>query len=101
MKQLFLISIFLSFSSALCAADSPRKIEAEALNLVIQKYGKGLENRLKGTGSNPSYRTWYENECFVSVAAGTYEDYIWITLDWFSVNVCSGSAKIIESKIEN
>ncbi len=49
--------------------------EYEAINLVIQKYGKGLENRLKGTGLKPSYRSWYENDCFVSVAAGTHQEY--------------------------
>ena len=52
-----------------------REIEYKAINLVIQKYGKGLSNRLKGTGLKPSYRSWYDNECFVSVAAGTYKEY--------------------------
>ena len=70
MKLIFLISIFL-ISIPVFANDLQREIEYEAINLVIQKYGKGLSNRLKVTGLTPSYRSWYENECFVSVAAGT------------------------------
>ena len=48
-----------------------REIEYETINHVIKKYGKGLESRLKGTGANLSYRSWYENDFFVSIAAGT------------------------------
>ena len=75
-----------------------REIENEAINLVIKKYGKGLENRLKGTGVTPSYRSWYENDCFVSIAAGTYQEDNWSAMKWFSVNVCSESAEIMESE---
>ena len=75
-----------------------REIEYEAINLVIKKYGKGLENRLKGTGVTPSYRSWYENDCFVSIAAGTYQEDTWSAMKWFSVNVCSESAEIMESE---
>ena len=39
--------------------EKQREIENEAINLVVKKYGKGLENRLKGTGVTPSYRSWY------------------------------------------
>ena len=93
MKLIFLISMFL-ISIPVFADDLQREIEYEAINLVIQKYGKGLSNRLKGTGLKPSYRGWYENECFVSVAAGTYEEYKWSAIEWFSVNTCSYSAEI-------
>ena len=41
------------------ADEKQREIENEAINLVIKKYGKGLENRLKGTVVTPSYRIWY------------------------------------------
>ena len=51
-----------------------REIEYETINLVIKKYGKGLESRLRGPGANPSYRGWYENDFFVSIAAGTYQE---------------------------
>ena len=96
MKSCILASIILLITPSLLAGNRPKEIEYEALNIVIQKYGKGLENRLKGTELNPSYRTWYENDCFVSVAAGIYNEYSWRTLEWFSVNVCSASAEIIE-----
>ena len=96
MKCLLLTAIFL-ISMPVFADDIQRELEYKAINLVIQKYGKGLSNRLKGTGLNPSYRSWYENECFVSVAAGTYKEYNWSALKWFSVNTCSDSAEILES----
>ena len=80
------------------ADERQRQIEYEAINLVIKKYGKGLENRLKGTGVTPSYRSWYENDCFVSIAAGTYQEDTWSAMKWFSVNVCSESAEIMESE---
>lgn len=73
-----------------------REVEYEAINLVIQKYGKGLSNRLKGTGLKPSYRSWFENQCFVSVAAGSYQEYNWSSIEWFSVNVCSDYVEIDE-----
>jgi len=80
------------------ADEKQREIEIEAINLVIKKYGKGLENRLKGKGVTPSYRSWYENDCFVSVAAGTYQNSNWSSMQWFSVNVCSDYAEIMESE---
>ena len=94
MKRLLLTSIFL-ISIPVFADDIQRDIEYEAINLVIQKYGRGLSNRLKGTGLKPSYRSWYENVCFVSVAAGAHQEYNWSAMKWFSVNVCSGSAEIM------
>ena len=95
MKSLLLTSIFL-ISVPIFSDERKREIEYKAINLVIQKYGKGLSNRLKGTGLKPSYRSWYDNECFVSVAAGTYKEYSWSAINWFSVNVCSNSSEIIE-----
>tara|TARA_B100000886_G_scaffold101165_1_gene67217 strand:- start:203 stop:499 length:297 start_codon:yes stop_codon:yes gene_type:complete len=98
MKHLLIASILFLISFGAFADERQRKIEYEAINLVIRKYGKGLENRLKGTGENPSYRSWYENDCFVSIAAGTYQAGTWSAMNWFSVNVCSESAEIMESE---
>ena len=95
MRHLLIAPILFFISFGAFADERQRKIEYEALNLVIRKYGKGLENKLKGTGENPSYRTWYENDCFVSVAAGTFQENSWLALNWFSVNVCSGSAEVM------
>ena len=98
MKILLILSILFLLPLEVFADEKQREIEYEAINLVIRKYGKGLENRLKGTGENPRYRSWYENDCFVSIAAGTYQENNWSAIEWFSVNVCSGSAEIMESE---
>ena len=98
MKHLLIASILLFIPLGAFADVRQRQVEHEAMNLVINKYGKGLENRLKGTGLNPSYRSWYENDCFVSVAAGTFQESNWSSMDWFSVNVCSDSVEIMESE---
>ena len=98
MKRLLILVIFFLIPLEGYADERQRAIEYEAINIVISKYGKGLENRLKGTGENPSYRSWYENDCFVSIAAGTFQEKSWSSMEWFSVNVCSGSAEIMESE---
>ena len=98
MKRLLILSILLLIPIEAFTDERQREIEYEAINLVIRKYGKGLENRLKGTGENPSYRSWYENDCFVSIAAGTFQEKSWSAMEWFSVNVCSGYAEIMESE---
>ena len=98
MIPLLIASILFFIPQGGFADERQREIEYEALNLVIKKYGKGLENRLKGSGVTPSYRSWYENDCFVSIAAGTYQEDTWSAMEWFSVNVCSESAEIMESE---
>ena len=98
MKRLLILSFLFLIPLEAFADERQREIEYEAINIVIRKYGKGLENRLKGTGENPSYRSWYENDCFVSIAAGTYQEGTWSAMNWFSVNVCSESAEIMESE---
>ena len=86
MNRLLLILIFL-ISMPVFADYRQREIEYKAINLVIQKYGKGLSNRLKGTDLKPSYRSWYENECFVSVAAGTYKEYNWSAINLSLIHI--------------
>jgi len=98
MKRLLILSILFLINLGAYADERQREVEYEAINLVIEKYGKGLENRLKGTGLSPSYRSWYENDCFASVAAGTHKQDTWSQIKWFSVNVCSDSAEIIASE---
>ena len=98
MKRLLITSILFLISFGAFADESQRKIEYEAINLVIRKYGKGLENRLKGTELNPNYRSWYENDCFVSIAAGIYQEGNWSEMNWFSVNVCSEYVEKMESE---
>ena len=98
MKSLFIALILFFTPLGTFANERQRKIEYEAINIVIKKYGKDLENRFKETGATPSYRSWYENDCFVSIAAGTYQEDTWSAMKWFSVNVCSESAEIMESE---
>ena len=98
MKHLLIASILFFITLGAFADERQRQIEHEAINLVFKKYGKGLENRLKGTELNPNYRSWYENDCFVSVAAGTYQESNWSSMGWFSVNVCSDYAEIMKSE---
>ena len=98
MKNLLIASILFFIPLGTLADERQRQIEYEAINIVIKKYGKGLENRLKGTELNPNYRSWYENDCFVSVAAGTYQESTWSAIEWFSVNVCSDYAEKMGSE---
>jgi len=58
MIRLLIGSILFIIPLGSFADEKQREIENEALNLVIKKYGKGLENSLKGTGVTPSYRRW-------------------------------------------
>jgi len=98
MKTLLIASILFFIPLRAFADERQRGIEYEAINLVIKKYGKGLENKLKGTGLNPSYRSWYENDCFVSVAAGIHQENKWSAMGWYSVNVCSDFTEIMENE---
>ena len=98
MIRLLIASILFFIPLRGFANEKQREIENEAINLVIKKYGKGLENRLKGIKLNPNYRSWYENDCFVSIAAGTNQEDTWSAMKWFSVNVCSESAEIMENR---
>jgi len=96
MIRLLIASILFFIPLGGFAYEKQREIENESLNLVIKKYGTGLANSLNGKGVTPSYRRWYENDCFVSIAAGTYQEDTWSSMKWFSVNVCSESAEIME-----
>ena len=92
MKHLLIASILFFIPLGAFADERQRQIEYEAINLVIKKYGKGLENRLKGTELNPNYQSWHKNDYFISVATGTYQEAYWSTMEWFSVNIFSDSA---------
>ena len=98
MIRLLIASILFFIPLGGFAYERQREIENEAINLVIKKYGKGLENRLKVTVVTSSYRSWNENDYFINIAAGTYQEDTWSAIKWFSVNVCSESAEIIESE---
>ena len=50
MISLIIASILFLITLGGFVDEMQREIDNEAINLVIKKYGKGLENRLKGTG---------------------------------------------------
>ena len=74
MIRLLIASILFFIPLGGFADERQREIEYEAINLVVKKYGKSLENRLNGMGVIPSYRSWCESDCFVIIAAGKYQD---------------------------
>ena len=77
MKYLLITSV-LFFKSFRAFADERRsEIKNEATIMIIRKYGQVLEKRLKNTGVNPSYLSWYANDCYVSITAGTYQENTW------------------------
>ena len=50
MISLIIASILFLITLGGFVDEMQREIENKVINLVIKKYGKGLENRLKGTG---------------------------------------------------
>ena len=98
MKHLLIASILFFIPLGAFADERQRQIEYEAINLVIKKYVKGLENRLKVSGLNPNYRSWYDNDCFVRIAAGNYQENTLSAMEWFFINICSDSAEIMENE---
>ena len=62
--------------------------------IVGKKYNEKLKKRLEGTGVNPSYMAHYEDECNVTVRAGTHQPRLtWSVMQLFDVDVCKGEAK--------
>ena len=51
----------------------PISLEERAVDLVIAKYDKQLKKRLEGTGVNPAYMVFKNDDCNVSVKAGTHK----------------------------
>jgi len=98
MKHLLIASILFFIPLGAFADERQRQIEYEAINLVIKKYGKGSDNKLKGTELNRNYRSLYENDYFVNIAAGIYQESNWSPMELFSVNICSDYAQIMESE---
>ena len=65
----------------------PISVEERAVDLVIAKYDKQLKKRLEGTGVNPAYMVFKEDDCNVSVKAGTNQEKTFSTMEWFDVDV--------------
>ena len=74
----------------------PISVEERAVDLVIAKYDKQLKKRLEGTGVNPAYMVFKEDECNVTIKAGTHQPTTFSTMEWFEVDVCKGQIELID-----
>ena len=95
MNRLFLLALTAGLLSHFEVEAHPISIEERAVDLVIAKYDEQLKERLKGTGVNPAYMVFKEDDCNVSVKAGTHQPRTFSTMEWFNVDVCN---QIVELK---
>ena len=96
MKRLLLIPLIFTLLSAVQVESHPISLEERAVDLVIAKYDKQLKKRLEGTGVNPAYMVFKEDDCNVSVKAGTHQPDTFSAMEWFDVDVCKGEIKLID-----
>ena len=89
MKRFLLLALTAGLLSPVQIEAHPISLEERAVDLVVTKYDKQLKERLKGTGVNPAYMVFKEDDCNVSVKAGTHQPRTFSTLEWFSVDVCN------------
>ena len=71
-------------------------LKSKAIKLVIKKYDKKLKKRLEGTGANPAYMAWVDDDCNVTIKAGIHQPTTWSVMEWFDVDVCSGQIELID-----
>ena len=95
MKLLLLEPFIVGLIAPVTTEAHPISSEGRAVDLVIAKYDKQLKERLKGTGVNPAYMVFKDDECNVTIKAGTHQPRTFSTLEWFSVDVCN---QIVELK---
>ena len=95
MQLLLLAPLIISLFAQFKTEAHPISLEERAVDLVIAKYDKQLKERLKGTGVNPAYMVFKDDECHVTVKAGTHQPRTFSTMEWFSVDVCN---QIVELK---
>tara|TARA_B100001250_G_scaffold211912_1_gene181835 strand:+ start:365 stop:595 length:231 start_codon:yes stop_codon:yes gene_type:complete len=72
MKRLLILALTSGLFSTVDVKAHPISLEERAVDLVIAKYDKQLKERLKGTGVNPAYMVFKEDDCNVSVKSGTH-----------------------------
>ena len=89
MNRLLLAPLIIALGLPIQVEAHPSSLEERAVDLVISKYDKQLKDRLKGTGKNPSYMVSVEEDCNVTIKAGTHESGTFSTMEWFDVNVCT------------
>ena len=88
MKRFLLLALSagLLFPNILIASEIQK---SKAIRLVINKYNQQLKKRLEGTGANPAYMAWVDDDCNVTIKAGTNQPSTFSALEWFDVNVCT------------
>ena len=96
MKRLLFIPLILGLITPIKTEAHPISLEERAVDLVIAKYDKQLKKRLEGTGVNPAYMVFKEDDCNVRVKAGTHQPDTFSAMEWFDVDVCSGQIELID-----
>ena len=91
MKRLLLAPLILALGLPVQADQT--SLEEKAIDLVIEKHDKRLKKSLEGTGKNPAYMAWTDDDCNVKIKAGTHQTKTFSTLEWFDVNVCTKTVK--------
>ena len=95
MKRFLLLALtsWLLFPNAAIANEAQKM---KAIRLVADKYDKQLKKRLEGTGANPAYMAWIDDDCNVTIKAGTHQPTTFSTLEWFEVNVCKRKVELMD-----
>ena len=91
---LIAVGVLLVFS--LNVEAHPISLEERAVDLVIAKYDKQLKKRLEGTGVNPAYMVFKEDDCKVMVKAGTHQPDTFSAMELFDVDVCTQAVELID-----
>ena len=94
MKHLLLAPLLFILISTVKTQAHPISIEERAVDLVIAKYDKQLKKRLEGTGVNPAYMVFKEDDCNVRVKAGTHQKKHFSVMEWFEVDVCQRKVEL-------
>ena len=96
MKRLLITPLVLGLITTIQSEAHPISLEERAVDLVIAKYDKQLKKRLEGTGFNPAYMVFKEDDCNVTVKAGTHQPDTFSAMEWFDVDVCNGQIELID-----
>mgnify|MGYP003136298507 CR=1 FL=1 len=96
MKSLLIAPLILGLITPIKTEAHPISLEERAVDLVIAKYDKQLKKRLEGTGVNPAYMVFKNDDCNVSVKAGTHQSETFSAMEWFDVDVCKRQIKLID-----
>ena len=92
MKRFLLLALTagILFPNAAIANEAQKM---KAIRLVADKFDNQLRKRLEGTGVNPAYMAWVDDDCNVTIKAGTHQPRTFSAMEWFDVNVCTGKVE--------